>query len=219
MVKRTIEAALFLTSGPLDIGELMDLTGTSSGDIKAEIERLKEKYGEDSGIKIIDANQSFQFIVNPEIIPKVKQLSPYKDLSPGLIKALSIIAFKGPLKQSVLVNTIGNRAYEYSHELEKRGLIIAKKEGRTKVLKVTRLFADYFGQEPEKKNLEKFMDDPEMAEHLDKMVEDGEIEGLESGDSEEVEETGEDLEESLSEGDFDEGAEEVSTSEEEEEIR
>jgi len=96
-------------------------------------------------------------IVNPEILQKVKKITPYKDLSPGLLKTLSIIAFKGPLKQSVLVNTIGNRAYEYAHELEKRGLISAKKSGRTRILKTTRLFVDYFGKEPEKTNLEKFV--------------------------------------------------------------
>jgi segregation and condensation protein B len=175
MVKRTIEAALFLSSGPMDMGELINITGASSGDIITEIEALREKYGQDSGIRLIEANQSFQLIVSPEIIPKVKQLSPYKDLSPGLIKALSIIAFKGPLRQSILVNTIGNRAYEYIPELEKRGLIIAKKEGRTKILKVTRLFADYFGQEPEKNNLERYMDDPKLAETLEQMTEDEEI--------------------------------------------
>ena len=157
MPKRTIEAALFLSSKPMSISELVELTQISSNEIKEKIRELKEKYGGESGIKLVEANETYQLIVNPEILHKVKKLSPYKDLSPGLLKALSIIAFKGPIKQNVLVNTIGNRTYEYAHELEKRGLISAKRFGRTKILKTTKLFVDYFGKEPEKTNLEKFV--------------------------------------------------------------
>ncbi len=157
MPKRTIEAALFLKSKPMNIAELVKLTQIPSREIKEKILELKEKYSEESGIKLVEANETYQLIVNPEILQKVRKLAPYKDLSPGLLKALSIIAFKGPVRQSVLVNTIGNRTYEYAHELERRGLISAKKAGRTKILKTTKLFVDYFGKEPEKTNLEKFV--------------------------------------------------------------
>ena len=156
MLSKKIEAALFLKSKPITMGELIDLTQSSSEELRQKILLLKEKYDETSGIRLIESNETYQFIVNPEILPNVKKLAAYKDLSPGILKALSIIAFKGPVKQSILVNTIGNRAYEYSHELEKRGLISAKKYGRTKLLKITKLFVDYFGEEPEKRNLEKF---------------------------------------------------------------
>ncbi|OYT42764.1 MAG: SMC-Scp complex subunit ScpB [Candidatus Aenigmarchaeota archaeon ex4484_56] len=157
MIKKIIEASLFLSSRPISIGELVEITQTSSNIIKKEIEDLKTKYNSNSGIKLIESKDTYQFIVNPEVLPKVKKLSPYRDLSPGVLKALSIIAFKGPLKQSALVNTIGNRAYEYVHELEKRGLISAKRSGRTKILKTTKLFEDYFGKKPEKTNLEKYI--------------------------------------------------------------
>ena len=158
MPKRTIEAALFLKSKPMTTAELVELTQISSREIKAKILELKEKYNEESGIRLIEANETYQLIVNPEILQKVRKIAPYKDLSPGLLKALSIIAFKGPVKQSILVNTIGNRTYEYAHELERRGLISAKKAGRTKMLRTTKLFVDYFGKEPKKTNLEKFVD-------------------------------------------------------------
>lgn len=157
MPKKTIEAALFLKSKPTTIEELMEITELSSGEIQKRVIELKEKYNEESGIKLVEANGTYQLIVNPQILPTVKKLTPYKDLSPGLLKALSVIAFKGPVKQNILVNTIGNRAYEYAHELERRGLISAKKSGRTKILNTTRLFVDYFGREPEKHNLERFM--------------------------------------------------------------
>lgn len=157
MKKKVLEAALFLSSGPMSVGDLINITDCSAKEFEREISELREKYGEGSGIRLIESNQTFQLIVNPEVLPKVKQLSPYRDLSPGLVKALSVIAFKGPIKQSTLVNTIGNRVYEYAHELERRGLITAKRDGRTKVLKITKLFEDYFGKEPEQNNLERFL--------------------------------------------------------------
>jgi segregation and condensation protein B len=157
MIKEIIEAALFLSSKPMDIAKLVEITQVSSSEIRKAIEELKEKYNEESGVKLVEHSNTYQLIVNPKVLPKVKNLSPYRDLSPGLLRALSIIAFKGPVKQSVLVNTIGNRAYEYVKELEKRGLISTRKAGRTKILKITKLFVDYFGKEPEKTNLERFI--------------------------------------------------------------
>ena len=163
MKRKVVEAALFLSSGPISLEDLMNIAECSSGELGEEINALKEKYGEESGIKLIESHQSFQLIIHPEVLHKVKQLSPYRDLSPGLVKALSVIAFKGPIKQSILVNTIGNRVYEYAHELEKRGLITAKRDGRTKVLKITKLFEDYFGKEPEQNNLERFLKEESEA--------------------------------------------------------
>ena len=159
MIKETIEAALFLNSKPMSISKLVEITQVSTSEIKKALEELREKYSEESGIKLVENGNTCQLIVNPEILPKVRDLSPYRDLSPGLLKALSVIAFKGPVRQNVLVNTLGNRTYEYVKELENRGLISAKKSGRTKLLKVTHLFVDYFGKEPQKTNLEKFMQD------------------------------------------------------------
>lgn len=164
MIKQTIEAALFLSSEPLEIAKLVEITQVSSSEIKKAISELKEKYNEESGIKLVEHSNTYQLIVNPKVLSKVKELSPYRDLSPGLLKALSIIAFKGPLKQSALVNTIGNRSYEYVRELERRGLISAKKSGRTKILKITKLFIDYFGKEPKKINLERFIKDSDKFE-------------------------------------------------------
>lgn len=157
MIKKVVEAALFLSSKPMEIAKLVEITQVSSSEIRKVIKELKEKYDEESGIKLVENGNTCQLIVNPEILPRVREISPYRDLTPGLLRALSIIAFRGPLKQNVLVNTIGNRTYEYVKELEKRGLISAKKHGRTKMLKVTPLFVDYFGKEPEKTNLERFI--------------------------------------------------------------
>jgi chromosome segregation and condensation protein ScpB len=159
MRRKTVEAALFLASGPLSITDLMTIAECSAGELEDEMSVLRVKYDTESGIKLLEAHSSYQLIVNPDVIHKVKQLSPYRDLSPGLVKALSVIAFKGPLKQSILVNTIGNRVYEYIGELEKRGLITAKREGRTRILRVTKLFVDYFGQSVPENNLERFLEE------------------------------------------------------------
>jgi len=55
-----------------------------------------------------------------------------------------------PIKQSDIVKIIGNRTYEYTKELERRGFIKWEKQGRTKVLRLTPAFDEYFGVPREK---------------------------------------------------------------------
>ena len=68
-----------------------------------------------------------------------------KEIEAPLIRTLAIIAYKQPIKQSVLVEIRGNKSYDHVKELEERGLINAEKFSRTKLLTTTRGFADYFG--------------------------------------------------------------------------
>jgi len=68
-----------------------------------------------------------------------------KELEAPLIRTLAIIAYKQPIRQCDLVVIRGNKSYDHVKELEKRGMINAAKQGRTKVLTTTRAFADYFG--------------------------------------------------------------------------
>ena len=68
-----------------------------------------------------------------------------KEIEAPLIRTLAIIAYKQPIKQSVLVEIRGNKSYDHVKELEERGLINSEKFSRTKLLTTTRGFADYFG--------------------------------------------------------------------------
>jgi segregation and condensation protein B len=51
-----------------------------------------------------------------------------------------------PVRQSIIVRIIGNKAYDYVKELQEKGFIKATKQGNTKLLDVTPRFESYFGK-------------------------------------------------------------------------
>ncbi len=97
-----------------------------------------------SGIEIKNIGEGYSMQIRFSLSGCVLSFAP-KEIEAPLIRTLAIIAYKQPIRQSSLVEIRGNKSYEHVRELEKRGLISATKEGRTKLLTTTRGFADYFG--------------------------------------------------------------------------
>ncbi len=65
-------------------------------------------------------------------------------LSVGPLKTLSYIAYRQPVPQSHVIDVRGHHAYQHLRQLEDLGLINREKTGRTKVIRTTEFFADYF---------------------------------------------------------------------------
>ncbi len=145
-----IEATLFITSKPLSLEEISKITNYKIDIVKGIIDDLKEKYKDESHGIMISELGGYKMSVKPEYVTRVKSLTPHSDLSRGLLKVLSIIAYYQPIKQSDIVKVIGNRTYSYTKELEKRGLISSKKVSRTKQFVTTKLFEEYFGIDAKK---------------------------------------------------------------------
>ena len=60
-------------------------------------------------------------------------------------ETLAIIAFKQPIKQSVIIKIRGNKAYDHIQKFAGLGLIKKKKTGHTNELSLSEDFYDYFG--------------------------------------------------------------------------
>lgn len=166
MHKDLVEAALFMSSDPLKLRELSKITGVNSlGVIRDIIDELKEDY-QGRGIEIAEFPDGWIMQVKQDLLKKVKHLTPYSDLSEGQKRTLAIVAYKEPIKQSVLINIQGNKAYSYIKKLERRGLLKTEKEGRTKILMLTAEFERYFGQSKEhiRERLKKKADSIESSE-------------------------------------------------------
>lgn len=150
MPKKLLEAALFMSPKPLTIEELSKLTGVASlGKIEEKLEELRKEY-EGRGIEIIRSPEGWSMQVRSDVLPRVAHLTRYSDLKNGHKRALALIAYKEPIKQSEVVRIQGNKAYAYIKVLVKKGLVKAEKKGRTKVLMLTKEFERYFGKEKEK---------------------------------------------------------------------
>ncbi len=142
--KKLIEAALFLAQNPLSAKNLAQIAGVPESDVERLVEELKTGYA-DRGIEIVRAPSGWQIHVKTELISKVSHLSPYSDLSEGVLKTLALVVYKHPATQSYLVKMQGNKVYNYIKKLESRGMIKTVKKGRTKEVLVTQEFENYFG--------------------------------------------------------------------------
>jgi segregation and condensation protein B len=143
--KAVIEAALFASGRTLAPRELANLSGLSEERVRSLAEDLAAQYAaRDSGLEIKSIGEGYSMQVRFGLAGRVLSFAP-KEIEAPLIRTLAIIAYKQPIKQSVLVEIRGNKSYDHVKELEERGLIKAEKFSRTKLLTTTSGFADYFG--------------------------------------------------------------------------
>jgi len=164
-----IEAALYVTGKPLDLKTLGSVVGFRSEDKIKELARyLKAKYGADgSCLEVLELSDGrFVMQLKPQYVRYVKRLATRQLLTPGPMKTLSFIAYRQPVTQSYLAKVRGNLAYSHVKQLHEIGLIAEEKLGRTKMLRTTPNFADYFNlsHEPQaqKKQLERLFDNIKM---------------------------------------------------------
>jgi segregation and condensation protein B len=163
---KKIEAAFFLSARYLSINELVLLTDINPLMLKELIEKLIEKYNkEESGIEIISKEKMWKMDVKQEYIHMVNKLATgTSEFTKSEQETLAVIAYKQPVKQSVIIKIRGNKSYDHVKKFIEVGLIQAKKAGHTKELKLSDDFFDYF--------------------HLTKK-EDGSIVGIEMNESDE----------------------------------
>ena len=160
-----IEAALYVAGKPLDLKTLGVIVGIRSEEKTKELSRaLKEKYGSSgSALEVLELSDGrFVMQLKPQYAADVKRLATRQLLTPGPMKTLSFIAYKQPITQSYVAKVRGNLAYSHVKQLREVGLIAEEKLGRTKVLRTTPNFADYFNLSHEtpalKKQLEHLFD-------------------------------------------------------------
>lgn len=141
-----IEAALYVTGRPVDLKTLGTILGMRSEDkIRDTARQLKERYKNSGAIEVVELSDGrFVMQLRPQYAPHVKRLATRQLLTPGPMKTLSFIAYKQPITQSYLAKVRGNLSYSHVRQLQEIGLISEEKLGRTKMLRTTPNFADYF---------------------------------------------------------------------------
>jgi len=148
--RKIIEAALFISNGPLMLDELGKISGINSLGYVKEILESIQKYYEESGIEVVSTPEGWEMQVRTEILPKVAHLTPYSDLPEGCKRTLALIIYKEPVNQADIIKIQGNKAYTYIKKLVRTGLVRTEKEGRSKKIILTQEFERYFGEEKEK---------------------------------------------------------------------
>lgn len=166
-----LEAALYVAGRPLDQRMLGSIIKTRS---KRKVQRLvsilmEEYKNRETALEILELeDERFVLQLKAEYSPQVQRLAIRPLLSKGPLKTLSYIAYRQPVLQSQVVDVRGHHAYGHLRQLDDMGLISRERVGRTRLLRTTGFFADYFGLSHDlrtmKRQLKRVFEDFEKTE-------------------------------------------------------
>jgi segregation and condensation protein B len=142
------EAALYVSGRPLDMKTLGSIIGARSEEkIKTFVRAIRERYEKsESPIQVLELPDGrFVMQLKPEIAKHVRKLSNRPLLTPGPLRTLSYIALRQPVPQARVIAVRGKLAYQHVKQLKEMDLISFEKlGGRSRTLRTTVTFADYF---------------------------------------------------------------------------
>jgi len=126
--------------------ELITLTDLNPILIKELIEKLKDRYSaDDTAISLIEKDNAWKMDVKQDFVGMINKLATgSSEFTKAEQETLAVIAYKQPVKQSVIIKIRGNKAYEHIKNFISLGLVKSKKQGHTLELNLSEDFYDYF---------------------------------------------------------------------------
>ena len=144
-LKSRIEAVLFITARVVQIEEIAEILEEDPAKVEEALLELIMDYSSREGALEIDDENGYILQVKTEHLDIVEKLCPV-ELKPAVLKTLTVIALKEPIRQTDLKELRGGYCYEHVKELVEKGLIskTRDKNGRSFNIKTTPKFAEYF---------------------------------------------------------------------------
>ena len=143
---KRVEAALFISGKWLSMQELVMLTDLNPILLRQLLEKLGEKYASDSSaIQVLSKEDLWKMDVREEHTNMINKLATgSSEFTKAEQETLAVIAYKQPVKQSVMIKIRGNKAYEHVKKFVSLGLLKAKRAGHTLELNLSEDFYNYF---------------------------------------------------------------------------
>tara|TARA_Y100000310_G_scaffold327227_1_gene393244 strand:- start:684 stop:1268 length:585 start_codon:yes stop_codon:yes gene_type:complete len=139
-----VEAALFISGRFLNLQDLIMLTDINPIMLKEILHKLAKKYSQ-GAIRIIVRNNSWKMDVAEKYHNLINRLATgTAEFTKAEQETLAVIAYKQPVKQSVIIKIRGNKAYDHIHKFREIGLVTAKRAGHTLELNLSEEFYEYF---------------------------------------------------------------------------
>ena len=159
-LKARIETVLFVTAKAMEVKEIAEILGEEEETVEMALLDLIMDYSarEESALEI-DDEAGYILQVKEDYMDIVEKLCP-TEMKPAVLKTLTVIALKEPIRQSALVDLRGSTAYDHIAELLEKGMISKTKDknGRSFNLRTTEKFAEYFKLKGDTKTLAKILD-------------------------------------------------------------
>lgn len=158
-LKSKIEAVLFVTARAMSIKEIAEILNQDELSVESALLDLMFDYSSREGALEIDDEDGYILQVRQEHLDIVEKLCPV-ELKPAVLKTLSVIALKQPIRQSYLKELRGANAYEHVAELLEKGFISRSKDknGRSFNIRTTKKFEEYFKLKGDTKALAKLLE-------------------------------------------------------------
>src|SRR3989338_2597156 len=141
---RKVEAALFVSGKFMSLKELVSLTDVNPILLSDVLRTLEEKY-KGKGIEVVRREDLWKMDVHPDFVYMVNRLATgNSEFTKAEQETLAIIAYKQPMKQSLLIKIRGNKAYDHVAKFVSMGLINKKRTGHTSEISLSESFYNYF---------------------------------------------------------------------------
>lgn len=157
---KKVEAVLFLSARYLSVEDIVKFTGINPITVKELLVELEKIYAKENRSVIISKKTSdewsgerWKMDVKPEFHYLINKLATgQSEFTKAEQETLAVIAYKQPIKQSVVVKIRGNKAYDHIKHFIESGLLKAKKVSRTLELSVSDQFYNYFNLSKDSKD-------------------------------------------------------------------
>ena len=139
-----VEASLFIAGRFMNMQDLIMLTDLNQIMIKEILSTLNKKY-QTGAIRIVERNNSYKMDIAQEYHYLINKLATGNaEFTKAEQETLAIIAYKQPVKQSIIIKIRGNKSYDHIKKFSNLGLVIAKPVGHTLELSLSEEFYEYF---------------------------------------------------------------------------
>lgn len=144
-MKTQVEAVLFTTGKFMSVEEIAKILNHRKDVIRKALVDLEKEYSSrDSAITLQKHENQYKLNIKKEHGGISNRLLSGKEFDSPTTKTLAVIAYKSPAIQSDIIKIRGNKAYDHIKALNESGLVTSEKKGRTRLLKLTENFYDYF---------------------------------------------------------------------------
>jgi len=143
--KGAVEAALFSSPEKISAAQIAEKTGLPEELIRTALRDLRREYEDrDTAIMIAKIGNDYKMMLKPEYTDYIGQFGR-AEMTGGMMRTLSTIAYNQPVLQSELFKTRGPRTYDDVRMLIEMDLVAGKRTGQTLELTTTKKFSEQFG--------------------------------------------------------------------------
>ncbi len=140
-----VEAVLFSSGKKVTVEDIQRLCRIKNEkDIETAIAELKKRHCDNTSLMIVDEGRAWKMTIREKYLHFIRKIVTEAELSKTLMETLAVVAWKNPAFQSDIIKIRTNKAYDHLKQLEEAGFIDSAKHGRTRLLKLSKKFYEYF---------------------------------------------------------------------------